>query len=136
MAVSVSLPPLLASLGWRINVHGLPEGGARFKAREQRLVTFDVQAGETFSRDDVASAAERDIVVTATADGAVIGGMIYRLDPDIERPFNDLPTDDKTKCREEAKQLLECLAVPSDNVKCVRVRKISIDVEMDGGDCC
>ena len=136
MAVSVSLPPLLASLGWRINVHGLPEGGARFKAREQRLVTFDVQAGETFSRDDVASAAERDIVVTATADGAVIGGMIYRLDPDIERPFNDLPTDDKTKCREEAKQLLECLAVPSDKVKCVRVRKISIDVEMDGGDCC
>jgi len=27
--------------------------------------------------------------VTATADGAIIGGMVYRIDPELEMPFND-----------------------------------------------
>ena len=29
-----------------------------------------------------------DIVVTATANGAIIGGMIYRIDPNLKKPFN------------------------------------------------
>lgn len=138
IAVSIVLPSLLARRGWRISLRDLPEGGIRFKAREQRLVTFDVHAGTPFTKADVVTTAERDIVVTATADGAIIGGMTYRIDPDIEMPFNDrTPKERKERCRDKAKQLLECLDLPSDKVKCVRVRKIAIDVEMKGDDeCC
>ena len=116
----------------------LPEGGVRLKAREQRLVTFDVHAGTPFTKADVVDTAERDIVVTATADGAIIGGMVYRIDPELDMPFNDrTPEEKKEQCRDKARQLLECLNLPGDNVKCVRVRKIAIDVEMKGGeDCC
>ena len=42
---------------------------------DQRLVVFDVHAGATFSKADAVATAERDIVVTATADGAIIGGI-------------------------------------------------------------
>ena len=39
--------------------------------------------------------------------------MVYRLDPEIERPFNEtLPATGKDKCRDQAKQLLECLDLP------------------------
>lgn len=136
IAVSVALPPLLTARGWRISLRDLPPEGSRFKSREQRLVTFEVHARGPFGKAVVASASERDIVVTATADGAVIGGMVYRIDPDLDFPFNDRPKDGKEKCRDKAKQLLDCLDLPGDKVKRVCVRKISIDVEMEGDDCC
>lgn len=137
IAVSIILPPLLARRGWRISLRDLPEGGVRLKASEQRLVTFDVHAGTPFAKADVVATTERDIVVTATADGAIIGGMTYRIDPDIEMPFNDrTPEERKVRCRNKAKQLLECLDLPGDKVKCVRVRKIVIDVDMKGDDDC
>jgi hypothetical protein len=137
ITVSVALPSFLARRGWRISLRELREGGVRLKAREQRLVTFDVHAGTPFTKADVVTTEERDIVVTATADGAIIGGMTYRIDPDIEMPFNDrTPEERKERCRNKARQLLECLDLPGNNVKCVRVRKITIDVEMKGDDDC
>jgi hypothetical protein len=88
IAVSVVLPPLLAQRGWRIG-HDLPAAGAHLNTREQRLVTFDVQAGEPFTKADAEAARKRDIVVTVTANGAIIGGIIYRLDPELDMPFNE-----------------------------------------------
>jgi hypothetical protein len=136
VVVSVTLPALLTQRGWRLRVLDLPEGGARLKPREQRLVTFEVHAGAPFTKADVVGAAQRDIVITASADGAVIGGMTYRIDPEIEMPYNDRTSRDKlAPCRDKARQLLECLDLPGDDVKCVRVRRISIDVEMKDDSC-
>lgn len=42
----------------------------------------------------------------------------------------------KEQCRDKAKQLLGCLNLPGEGVKCVRIRKIVIDVEMGDEDCC
>jgi hypothetical protein len=136
VSVSVALPPLLAQRGWRIGLRDLPADGTRLKAREQRLVTFEVHAGAPFTQADAEAAAERDVVVTATADGAILGGMVYRIDPALEMPFNDrAPEDRKEGCRDKARQLLDCLNLPGGKVKRVRVRKVAIDVEMEHGDC-
>lgn len=136
IAVTVALPPLLEKRGWRIGLRDLPADGARLKAHEQRLLTFDVHAGVPFTKADTTAATERDIVVTATADGAIIGGMVYRIDPDLDMPFNDRTSGDKKDgCRDKARQLLDCLDVPSNKVKCVRVRKVAIDIEMEDDDC-
>ena len=114
----------------------LPADGVRLKAREQRLVTFEVYAGDPFTKADALAAAERDIVVTVTADGAIIGGMVSTIDPEIEMPFNDRALEDRQQgYRAKAEQLLDSLDLPNDKVKRVRVRKVSIDVEMeDDGD--
>lgn len=136
IAVSIALPPLLAQRGWRISLRDFPENGARLKANEQRLVTFEVHAGAPFTKDDATATTERDIAVTATADGAIIGGMVYRIDPELDMPFNDrTPEDKKDGCRDKARQLLDCLDLPSSKVKCVRVRKIAIDIEMKDDNC-
>ncbi|MCX6877961.1 MAG: hypothetical protein NTW21_29720 [Verrucomicrobia bacterium] len=135
VAVSVELPSLLARRGWRIGLRDLPANGTRLKAREQRLVTFEVHSGVPFTTAEVTEAAERDIVVTATADGALIGGMVYRIDPEIEMPFNDRTSEERKEgCRDKAKQLLACLNLSGGNVKRVRVRKVVIDVEMESDD--
>lgn len=137
VAVSVALPPLLARRGWRIALRGISADGTRLKASEQRLVTFDVHPGASFTRNDAENAAERNIVVTATANGAIIGGMVYRIDPELEIPFNDrTPKDKKESCRDKAKQLLDCLDLPGGKVKRVCVRKVAIDIEMEDEKCC
>jgi hypothetical protein len=134
---AIELPPLLANRGWRISLRDLPADGIRLKAREERLITFDVHAGAPFTKEDAMATSNRDIIVTATADGAIIGGMVYRIDPDLEIPFNDRPLQDKQEaCRDKAEQLLDCLNIPDSKVKRVRVRKIAIDVEMEGDNCC
>ncbi len=81
IAVSVALPSLLAQRGWRIGLRDLPADGARMKPREQRLVTFDVHTGAPFTKADAEAATERDIVVTVTANDAIIGGMVYKSIP-------------------------------------------------------
>jgi hypothetical protein len=132
IAVSVTLPPLLIRRGWRIGLRGLPPDGARLKAREQRLVTFEVHAGEPFTKADAEATTERDIIVTATADDAIIGGMNYRIDPELDMPFNErTPEEKKEACRGKAQQLLESLDVSGKKVKEARVRKVVIDVEME-----
>jgi hypothetical protein len=132
ITVSVKLPALLAERGWRIELRDLPAGGTRLRAREQRLLTFDVRAGAPFSKAEAAAATDRDIVVTAAADGGITGGMVYRIDPEIEMPFNDSKRDHRKNCCEEkARELLECLDFPGKKVKRARVRKVVIDVETD-----
>jgi len=137
VAVSITLPPILASRGWRISLRGMETTGMRLKAHEQRLITFDVHAGAAFTKADGKAATERDIVVTATADGGIVGGMVYHIDPDLETPFNELtPEEQKEGCRDKARELLDCLDLPGGKVKRVCVRKVAIDVEMKCDDGC
>ena len=72
---------------WRIG-HDLPEDGVELNPRERRFVTYYVQAGEPFTKANVEAASQRGIVVSVTADDAVIGGMTYLLDPEFAAPFN------------------------------------------------
>lgn len=133
--VSVALPPLLASRGWRIGLRDLPADGVRLKAQEQRLVTFEVHAGTPFTKADAMAATDREIVVDATADGVPVGGMVYQIDPELDMPFNDrTPEGKKDGCRDQARELLDCLDLPT-KVKKVRVRKVVIDVEMEDDGC-
>ncbi|MEN9905050.1 MAG: hypothetical protein RLZZ555_1615 [Pseudomonadota bacterium] len=137
ITVDIELPPLLARRGWRVGIAGLPGKGLRLKAGEQRLLSFELHEGANFTRAEAAAEKQRDIVVSAYADGALLGGMSYHLDPEIERPFNEiLPASGKGKCRDQARQLLECLDLPASDVACVRVSRISLDIEMKRGDCC
>jgi hypothetical protein len=136
ISVSIKLPPLLTKRGWRIYLRNIPAEGERLKAREQRFVAFEVQAGETFSRTDVMESSNRDIVVTATADGSIIGGMVYRIDPEIEKPFNErLVKEKKKSCKDKARELVECLEIAGHKVKRAHVKKIIIEVEIED-DCC
>ena len=134
--VAIELPPLLARRGWRIELAGLPKEGLVLKSGEQRLLSFELHEGANFTRAEIAAEKQRDISVNASADGALLGGMVYHLDPEIERPFNEIePTSGKGKCREQAQQLLACLDLPASQVGCVRVSRVSLDIEMKRGAC-
>ncbi len=140
MTLEVQLPELLTRRGWRLELEG---EGQRFhlKPRESRRVVLKLTAGEPFTKSAVEGVKDRDIVVTVLADGAAIGGMTYRLDPEIARA-RYTPRDQERggdcgsteKCADKAQALLECMKIDSGKVKRVRVRKLALDIDMDG-DC-
>lgn len=135
----VELPKVLSERGWRLRFEGLR--GTRFalEPRKQRELVIDLQPGAPFERADVEASDERDIVITVLADGSVMGGMTYRMDPAIQRPRNPLggrPAGaEAERCKTHAAKLLECLNLHGQNVRSVRVRKVTIDVGMED-ECC
>jgi hypothetical protein len=83
--IDVKLPPILAERGWRLSFEGLGSNRFPLASTKQRQLTIQLHPGAAFERSAVDQAADRDIVLTARADGSVIGGMTYRLDPEIVR---------------------------------------------------
>jgi hypothetical protein len=136
VAVGITLPPVLARAGWEIALSS--PGGTSFGLApgQSRLARLSVVAGGPIDLAALRATTDRDVVVSVTADGILIGGMSYHLDPDKEKPApqddDHIPRPDdepKDPCRTAAEELLGCLHAPHGNIKDVRVRHVIIDVE-------
>lgn len=137
--IQVKLPDVLSQRGWRLGFEGLRSNRFSLASREQRELTLALVPGAEFDPADVQAAGDADIVVTARADGGVIGGMVYRLDPDMKEPANvpgGRPDRGTERCREHAGRLLDCLNVRDHDICKVRVKKVTVDITMDDDDCC
>jgi zinc metalloprotease ZmpB len=131
--LDVRLPDLLAERGWRLGFRGMDKARFALASRERRELVLELDPGAGFERGDVEATEDRDIVVTVAADGAVIGGMTYRLDPALERPVNlsEGRPGAGERCKVHAQRLLECLDLHGHPVGEVRVKKVSVDITMD-----
>jgi zinc metalloprotease ZmpB len=152
MQVDATLPPLLAERGWKLAFTN--RGGAAFKlnAGESREVVMRLQAGSEFSKDDVSNADERTIQVAARADGVLVGGMSYQLDPAITRPnrpdehgrpgpgepghVHDEHCGCSTHDRVDdmAETLLRTLNRRAPRVREVEIRKVLVEIEFEDCD--
>jgi hypothetical protein len=104
--------------------------------------------GADFSADDVEAAADRTIQVAARADGILVGGMSYQLDPTLKpwRPGRPGPGehghehDDDCGCAVDVKadsmaeDLLRYLNRRKQRVREVEVRKIVVEIELEDCD--
>lgn len=83
--LQVKLPALLADRNWNLI---FTDPGEEFELeefdREGILVRMQMEEGEPFTKEDVLNAEDRDITITMMTEEGVIGGMTYRLDPDLE----------------------------------------------------
>jgi len=133
MTFEVTLPSLLRDQGWRLELVGVGKGFT-LASGAKREVFIKLHPGQTFTRDALEATTDRDVRIDVLANDNLIGGMTYRLDPNISRPWNaDRP---KIKnCLDEAQRLAECLQVSGDRkVKKVCVKKIAVDIEFEN-DC-
>lgn len=138
--IDIALPSVLAEKDWAVTLSNA--GGQAFglAAGASKRVRLAVKSGGDVTADEVASSARRDVVVSVRADGILLGGMSYRLDPERKEP---LPQDDdhdhdhgdcgcgSDKCKGAAKGLLRCLDLPGDSVSRVRLRRVGVDIELD-----
>jgi hypothetical protein len=128
--LEVLLPDWLTRRSWGFAFVN-PGGGAfTLPARGSREVLLRLKAGADFSPSDVPAGAAARIVVRTLVNGIPVGGMTYAIDPHLKAPPPELPGKKRRHCEDEAKELLECLHVPVDEVKKVRIRRVTLDIEL------
>lgn len=155
MQVEATLPPLLAERGWTLSFTN--RGGAAFRLEPgaSREVTMHLAKGSDFTASDVEKAGERMIRVAGRADGIIIGGMAYQLDPKIKHPQQPgghhkpgpgepgHEHDDQCGCRTDstdnklddlAETLMRQLTTRSRRVREVEVRKVIVEIELEDCD--
>ncbi len=134
MTIKVDLPRILKSKNWGISFPGIKNNEFVLKAGERREMVYELKVGGDFTKAELESTNEREITVSLFADGAIVGGMTYYLDPNIAAPINSLDPCN-LKCNTKAEELLKCLKLSNQEIKRVHVKKISLDIEMKNGDC-
>ena len=84
--VRVELPPFLAERGWRGGLDRR-EGGVSLSLAPgaSREVTVSLKPGRDFNRLELLQSRGGAIRVSVFADGMIIGGMTYRLNPNLRR---------------------------------------------------
>lgn len=133
-----NLPAFLVQLGWEVEYANPGAGSFSLEAGQTQEIALRLRPGGDFSRDIVIASVDRDITISTYADDILIGGMSYAIDPDLKKLPPQRPTgkDGCPPCIEQAEKLLECLDMPKERVKSVRVRKITVDIEIVDDDCC
>lgn len=133
MTFNVTLPPLLSKLGWRLELVGVG-GGFTLASGAKREVFIKLHPGKPFTHDAVEATKDRDIRIDVLANDNLVGGMTYRLDPDISRPWNaDRPKD--KGCLDEAQRLADCLGIKQE-IGTVCVKEIVLSLKVKEDDCC
>jgi hypothetical protein len=133
MTFRVRLPELLTRLGWRLELVGV-EKGFTLASGAKREVVLKLHPGKPFTREGVEAVSDRDIRIDVLANNNLIGGMTYRLDPQLTRPWNANRPQRKT-CLDEAQRLAECLGL-NQPVSALRVDKLTLTMDFDKPGCC
>ena len=81
--LKVKLPNVLASRGWRLNFEGIKRNRFDLESQEEREIVLVMKSGKAFDKATLLKARSRDIRILAYADGLLIGGMTYRLMPEL-----------------------------------------------------
>jgi zinc metalloprotease ZmpB len=85
MLVSVQLPKFLRDLGWTTAFENPGANGFALKAGELKSVVLRLRPGMEFTTEQVVKAkADATIHIIATANGIVVGGVGYVLDPQLK----------------------------------------------------
>ncbi len=135
MELRVEMPKVLAEKGWLLQFDGIPNNNFTLKAGEKREIRLKLKQGSQFTKADIEGASDRMINVNLLANGILLGGMSYYVDPDLKKPSGGKQPGCKD-CDGAAQKLLDCLKISGDKkVKKVCVKKISVDIELDN-DCC
>lgn len=133
--LEVVMPAFLKERQWELQFTNA--GGAAFTlgARMEREVVMNLKQGQDFTPADVQANAV--IEIRAYIDQVLTGGMTYQLDPKMKAPAAETPkvNEPAPECAGNAKQFLECVNLSESEVKKVRVRKVTIDIEMEDEGC-
>ena len=126
--LDVLFPDWLTRLGWGF-VFGNPGGGSfTLPARGSREVLLRLKPGADFAPPDVPAAGAL-IVVRALVNGIPVGGMSYAIDPHLKAHPTETPVKERKYCDDEARALLDCLCPPGGEVKSVRIKRVTLDIE-------
>jgi hypothetical protein len=131
MELRVEMPKVLAEKGWQLRFDGIAGNKFTLKSGSKRRLQLFLTQGSQFGRAEIEASVDRMINVTLLANGMPLGGMSYYVDPELKKPSGGR-RHDTADCDHAAQKLVDCLKVSGNRkVKKVRVKKVSVDIELD-----
>ncbi len=89
MEVRAMLPAFLAARGWTVHLDNPGAGQFTLGDRGSRMIRPRLVSGQDFSAAQVVAAGPLSIDFVVLADGLVVGGLTYRLDPELREPARE-----------------------------------------------
>lgn len=81
--LQVHVPQLLINKGWLITFDTGNHIELEAFDREGIPVRMRMSGGKSFTRQDIMNTDDRDIIITMVSDKGIIGGLTYRIDPNL-----------------------------------------------------
>ena len=129
--VRTVLPAFLERRGWKVGFTSPGGGSFPLHPGEGRSVVVRLIPGKDFTPADVAASADKTIHLYGYAGGILVGGLSYELDPTL-KPGRPGRGGRGGECKRIAELLLDCVDLPRERVRGVRVRKVNVDIEIEG----
>lgn len=133
MELRVDMPPVLAQRGWRLEFEGLPNRTFVLKSKQKRKISLALRQGADFTAADIKQSAERTIRVRLLANGIVMGGMSYELDPTLATASRET-RHGAGEFVEAAQKMIDSLQLAGNReVGGVNVSRVSVDIDLTKG---
>lgn len=101
MELRAQLPAFLASGGWTMRFENPGQGSFSLGPRESREIRPRLVSGRDFTAGDVTDAGGATVTVLVLADGLIVGGLTYQLDPALTEPARETRTPEERKAQHE-----------------------------------
>ena len=101
MEIRAELPPLLQSGGWTMRFDNPGQGSFSLGPRDSRLIRPRLVSGRDFTANDVVDAGAAAITCLVLADGLIVGGLTFALDPELTEPARETRTPEERTAQQE-----------------------------------
>jgi hypothetical protein len=101
MEVRPIMPPFLSSRGWAMTLENPGGGSFSLGPRDSRVIRPRLVSGQDFTVAQVTMAGYVAIEVVVLADGLVVGGITFVLDPKLDHPAREFPEEHHANHQEE-----------------------------------
>jgi hypothetical protein len=133
VVINARIPALLKELGWEVVF--LNPGGRAFALEpgQSKEVAVTLKPGKDFTPSQVEAIPEagRVIEFETYADGILVGGMTYPLNPHLKEPLPQPGKGEAKPCADVEKELMDCLKLRHGGVKSVKIRRITVDINFE-----
>jgi hypothetical protein len=124
----VQLPKFLTERGWRLEFVNAGGGSFSLQPRAEKKIEMRMIAGKDFTKEDVINAKDDNMIhIYANADGILIGGMTYNIDPEMKHPSGYHKPEEKDDCKGDIKEWIK--NAETSTVKSVKVKRITVDID-------
>ena len=93
MEIRAILPPFLTSRGWVMHLDNPGGGTFTLGPRDSRVIRPRLIGGQDFTAAEVQLSGYVAIEIVVLADGLVVGGLTFVLDPDLHHPAREFPEE-------------------------------------------
>ncbi len=125
MEIRPVMPAFLTTRGWTMVFDNPGGGGFTLGPRDHREIRPRFLAGQDFSAAEVQLAAPVAIEVVVLADGLVVGGLTFVLDPALHHPAHEFPETEHHEEHHEKREHHE------EHRHEERPRRIKLEIDLD-----